>query len=108
MPGDEEEAAEDERRDDLRPADPVALAVAARERERQEDASGDEVPDRHREKRRQIANGDRERDERRAPDEVHRHEGKPNSHVTTRAHAPILPGSDHQLKSTSGRLHHQG
>ena len=72
---------------DLRPADRIAFAVAARKREREQDAACDEVPHRHREERREVADGDRERDERRAPDEVDRHQGEPDPRVRTRRHA---------------------
>ena len=45
----EQQAAEDERRADLPPADGVALAIAARERKREQEASRDDVAGGHRE-----------------------------------------------------------
>ena len=47
----------------------------------------DEVPRRHGQIGREIANHDRERDERRAPDDVDRDQGKPDPRVSTRRHA---------------------
>ena len=85
---------------DLPAPDPIAAAVAARKREREQHAPGDQVPDRHREERRQVADRDRERDERRAPDEVHRHEGEPDPHAVPRSHRVIVPCADDQLKSS--------
>ena len=86
MAPDEEEPAEDERRCDLPPADRVVSPVAARDGEDEKRSAGDEVPNRHREERRQVADGDRERDERRSPDEVHGHEGEPDPHAVSRSH----------------------
>ena len=91
---DEEEAAEDERREDLRPPDPVASRSPRGSAHDEQHAACDEVPDRHREERRQVTDGDRERDERRAPDDVHGHEGEPDPHVATRTHAPMVPARD--------------
>ena len=42
------------------------------------DSSGDKMSKRHGEKRREIPHGDRERDERRAPHDVHGHEREPD------------------------------
>ena len=89
--GDEQEASEDEGGPDLPSADPVAVAIAAWKREGEEHPSGDEVSDRHREERRQIADRDRERDEGRPPDDVHRHEGEPDPHAVPRSHPVIVP-----------------
>ena len=87
MPRDEEQAAEDEGRHDLLPTDRVSRAIAARKGDGEQDRARDEVPDRHREKRRKVANHDRERDEGRSPDEVDRSQSKPNPHAVSRSHS---------------------
>jgi hypothetical protein len=83
---DEQQPAEDERGGDLRPADRVAAAFVARESEREQRAAGDEVARGHRHERRQVADDDREGDERRAPDDVHRPQGEPDPCAVARRH----------------------
>ena len=51
----------------------------------------DEVPHGHREEGRQVANHDRERDERRAPDEVDRHQGEPDPHAVIAPPSTRMP-----------------
>jgi hypothetical protein len=84
--GHEQEAAEDERGDDLPAADAIARAIAPRQRDCEQHAACDEMAHGHRKKRRQVANHDRERDERRAPDDVHRRECEPDPHAVSRSH----------------------
>ena len=74
----EEKAAEHDGRADLAPSDRIRLAIAARKRVGKEERARDEVPDGDGEKGRQVADNDRERDERRAPREIHRPEGEPD------------------------------
>src|SRR5262249_41047078 len=99
VPGHEQQAAEYERGTDLSSADSISCAVATWKRYREENAAGDEVPDRHREEWWKVPDHDRERDEGRAPDQVDGHEGEPDPHVATRTHSRIVPVAEHQLKS---------
>ncbi len=91
MPRDEEQSAEDEGRHDLPPTDRVSGAIATRKGDGEQDRARDEVPDGHREKRRKVANHDRERDEGRSPDEVDRSQSKPNPHAVSRSHPAMVP-----------------
>ena len=100
MPGHEQEAAEDERCDDLPASDPVAAAITARQRKGEKHTAGDEVSNGHREKRWEIADRDGERDEGRSPDEIHRHEGEPDPHAVSRFHQRIVPSMSDRLKSS--------
>ena len=87
----EEQASEDEAGEDLRAPDPVALPVSAGERPREEERAGEQVPDGHGQERWQVAHGDRERDEGRAPDEVDRHGGEPDPRRIPSSHEGSMP-----------------
>jgi len=78
VPEEEERAAEDEPGPHLRPADPVASPVSAWQCPGEDQGSGRHVTEAHRQEGRNISNGDRDRHEGRAPDDVDRRQRKPD------------------------------
>jgi hypothetical protein len=73
----EERAAEDERRPPLAPADRVAVPVPEHHPS-EEERPGDEVAQRHGEKRRQVPHDHSDGQERRPPDDVDRPQRDPD------------------------------